>query len=161
MCNCALSISFNNAVTLGKMLLKLWQRWVLCSMYLQCKMSTLAEFCMWQWWHSMDAEVNAVDLWPDLRSEPHLGPSNNGAISFQHTEGWLQKAIAVGRCDSAQPWVLLLPPATVQGFIERASDVQLTVSFPCLMLSISQSFLNRIPANLYPNFHMKEGRGGI
>lgn len=35
------------------------------------------------------------------------------------------EVIVAGRCDSAQPWVLLLPPVRTQGFIERASDVRL------------------------------------
>lgn len=72
----------------------------------------------------------------------------------------LSEVCAAGRCDSAQLWVLLLPPVRAQGFIERASDVQLNTSSPGLVLSISPFlFLSGMSANLFPNFHMKEAVG--
>lgn len=50
--------------------------------------------------------------------EPMLCVTQEGEVS------------AAGRCDSAQPWLLLLPPVRTQAFIERASDVQLNTCHP-------------------------------
>lgn len=69
------------------------------------------------------------------------------------------KVIAAGHCDSAQPWVLLHPPVRAQGFIESVRcPAQHVIPLPHAF-SLSVLFLSRMPANLYPDFHMKEAVG--
>lgn len=64
---------------------------------------------------------------------------------------------AAGFCDSAQLWVLLLPSVRTQiyrGY--QMSSPPHVIPFPH---AFNPPFLSSIPANLFPDFHMKEAVG--